>query len=102
MTRFFRAGLSVAAAALLAFAVAIVVRTAEITRADSTQEAACVALLHFRTVLYTGQGVDPSVSLKHGQVLGEGTLPSCNDRQPPPGTTDAQDEEQVAVVALEA
>ena len=96
-------GLAVAAAVLLAVAAAIVVRNADTTGADSRgrQEGACVARLRFRGVLYSGQGLDPNVSLKHGQVLGEGTLPGCNDTQPPPGTTDVQDGEQVALVALE-
>jgi len=101
--RSWRVGLSFAAAALLAIAATIIVRNADTNGAGSRgmQEGSCVALLRFRGVLYAGQGLGPSVSLKHGQVLGEGTLPSCNDTQPPPGTTNPQGDEQVAVMALE-
>jgi len=102
-TRFFRIGLAFAAAALLAVAAVIVVHNVDTTGAGSrgTQEGSCEVRLRFRGVLYSGQGLDPNVSLKHGQVLGEGTLPGCNDTQPPPGATDVPEEQQVAVVALE-
>jgi len=102
--RVWRVGIVCASALLLAFAAAIVVRATDTTGASSRgmQEASCEALLRFRGALYTGEGLAPNVSQKHGPVLGEGTLPSCDDTPlEPPGTADAQDGEHVAIVALE-
>jgi hypothetical protein len=68
--------LGLSAPVLVAVAIAIVTLGTNKSRSSSSS---CEALLRFRNVVYTGQGIPPDSSLERGRRVGEGTLTPCND-----------------------
>jgi hypothetical protein len=73
-------GLGLSATVLVAVVIAIVtLGTDKSGSSSSNTRSACEALVRFRNVVYTGQGIPAGSSLERGRRVGEGTLPPCND-----------------------